>query len=147
MIPAISNNQNPNFKALILSPNRSEWNKDLLDAALDSRYVQDFVSRAADKKEDVTMAFKETVPEGVIPYGYKILNFKLNSKSQSVSIKSVSKPIMKKHEIVYTDIYSNKAKDVAKDIAAQLRAFGVVECGNTTEEKLAHLKKLAEFEQ
>ena len=109
--------------------------------------VQDFVSRNAKLKEDVVMSFTETVPDGIVPYGYRILNFKLNSKGQSVSLKSVSKPMMKNHNVVYTDIYSDKEKDVAHDMAEQLRSFGVVESGATEAEKIRNLYLLGAFKK
>lgn len=144
---SIGNNHSPNFKALSIKPKASEWNKEVLNAALESRYVQDFVSRSAKNKEDVVMSFTETVPDGVIPYGYKILNFKLNSKSQSVSIKSVAQPSMKKREVVYTDIYGEKEKDVSKDLAEQLRSFGVVKSGETEADRLSNLYRMAAFKK
>ena len=136
MLSGIQSNHTPNFKALTIKPKQSEWNSEVLNAALESRLVQDFVSRNAKLKEDVVMSFTETVPDGIVPYGYRILNFKLNSKGQSVSLKSVSKPMMKDHNVVYTDIYSDKEKDVAHDMAEQLRSFGVVESDATESEKI-----------
>lgn len=147
MLSSVSNNQSQSFKALSIKPKASEWNKEVLNAALESRYVQDFVSNSAKNKEDVVMSFSETIPEGCIPYGYRILNFKLNSTGQSVSLKSVAKPMMKKHEIVYTDIYSDKEKDVAKDMAEQLRDFGVVESGETEADRIKNLYLLGAFKK
>ncbi len=135
MLSKVNNNQT-NFKALSIKPKASEWNKEVLNAALESRLVQEFVSRNAANKEDAVMSFTETIPEGCIPYGYRILNFKLNSKAESVSLKSVAMPKMKKHEVVYTDIYGEKEKDVAKDMAEQLRGFGVVKSGETEADRI-----------
>lgn len=147
MLSAISNNHSQSFKALSIKPKVSEWNKDVLNAALESRYVQDFVSNGAKNKEDVVMSLTETLPEGVIPYGYKILNFKLNSKSQSLSMKSVAQPCLTKKGVVYKDIYGEKEKDVAKDLAEQLREFGVVNSGETEAEKITNLYKLGAFKK
>lgn len=141
------NNQAPSFKALSIKPKAAEWNKELLNAALESRLVQDFVSNGAKNKEDVVMSFTESIPEGCIPYGYRILNFKLNSKGQSVLLKSVAKPTMKKHEVVYTDIFSEQEKDVAKDMAEQLRGFGVVKSGETEAERIKNLYLLGAFKK
>lgn len=147
MLSGLSNNNATNFKALSIKPKASEWNKEVLDAALESRIVQDFVKHSADKKEDVVMSLSDTIPDGCIPYGYRILNFKLNSKGQSLSLKSVAKPMMKKHEVVYTDIYGEKEKDVAKDMAEQLRNFGVVKSGDTEAEKIKNLYILGAFKK
>ncbi len=53
---SVRNNQAPQFKALSIKPKASEWNKVVLNAALESRYVQDFVSKGAKNKEDVVMS-------------------------------------------------------------------------------------------
>lgn len=146
MLSKVNNNQT-NFKALSIKPKASEWNKEVLNAALESRLVQEFVSRNAANKEDAVMSFTETIPEGCIPYGYRILNFKLNSKAESVSLKSVAMPKMKKHEVVYTDIYGEKEKDVAKDMAEQLRGFGVVKSGETEADRIKNLYMLGAFKK
>lgn len=141
---------NPNFsaqsfKALTIKPKESEWNREVLDAALDSRYVQDFVSNAAKNKEDVTMTFTKSEPDEYMPYSYKILNFKLKSVGQSMSIKSVARPEMTRNGVVFKDIYGKEEKDVEKDMAKQLRDFGVVDENSTHEEKITNLYKLAAF--
>ena len=141
---------NPNysaqsFKALTIKPMESEWNREVLDAALDSRYVQDFVSTAANNKEDVTMTFTKTEPDEYMPYGYKILNFKLNSVGQSMSLKSVARPEITKDGVIYKDIYGKEEKDVEKDIAKQLKDFGVVDEETTHEQKITNLYKKAVY--
>lgn len=137
----------PNFKGLTIRPKEGDWNREVLDAALDSRYVQDFVSRAGKNREDVMMSFTKSEPDKDMPYSFKIFNFKLNSKSQSVSIKSVAKPEMTKQGVVYKDIYGEKEKDVEKDIAEQLTKFGVVENDFTHDQKVSNLYKLAAFKK
>ena len=49
MISFNPNYSTQSFKALTIKPKESEWDREVLDAALDSRYVQDFVSNAAKK--------------------------------------------------------------------------------------------------
>lgn len=145
MISFNPNYSTQSFKALTIKPKESEWDREVLDAALDSRYVQDFVSNAAKNKEDVMMSFTKTEPDEFMPYSFKILNFKLNSVGQSVSIKSVARPEMTKNGLVFKDIYGEKEKSVEKDIAKQLRDFGVVEENLTHEQKLTNLYKMAVF--
>lgn len=144
---SVRNNQTPTFNALSIKPKASEWNKEVLDAALESRYVQEFISKSAKNREDVVMSLTETIPDGVIPYGYRMLNFKLDSKGQSFSLKSIAQPVIKKNEVVYKDIYGEKEKDVAKDLAEQLRGFGVVESGETEADKIKNIYLLGAFKK
>jgi hypothetical protein len=138
------NNSSLNFKSLTLKPKAQDWNKDVLNAALDSRYVHDFIDRNTKNREDIVMSFTETIPDEHLPYSFKIMNFGLKSKSQSMSVKSVAKPKMEKSEVVYTDIYDDKKiKDVGKDLASQISDFGVIKSELSESEKLRYLYMLA----